>query len=239
VWDEPSSAIGLDSSRDWTVAIRDHPIISGDVSLLGSSRVVGSTVDAHLLRSWLEVCEHDHGSRCSAPPWFDESHYSETMAMLRLIDVENRCITQVLPQGPRYVALSYVWGQGGAERLARRATQASIGELMEPGGLKHVALPRTIADALQLVSQLGERYLWADSLCILQDDAADVVRQTANMDVVYSHAVFTIIAAAGDNADAGLPGLLPGSRAGYQKRIKTRCRRPGALGRGTPASRRE
>jgi hypothetical protein len=53
---------------------------------------------------------------------------------------------------------------------------------------------------------LGERYLWVDSLCIMQDtiDKHDQIQQ---MDRIYQEAVLCIVAAAGRDANAGLPGL--------------------------------
>jgi hypothetical protein len=53
---------------------------------------------------------------------------------------------------------------------------------------------------------LGERYLWVDSLCIMQD-TADKHDQIQQMDRIYQEAVLCIVAAAGRDANAGLPGI--------------------------------
>lgn len=53
---------------------------------------------------------------------------------------------------------------------------------------------------------LGERYLWVDSLCIMQD-TPDKHTQIQQMDLIYQGAVFCIVAAAGRDANAGLPGV--------------------------------
>jgi hypothetical protein len=73
-------------------------------------------------------------------------------------------------------------------------------------------LPATIEDAMLLVSKLNEHYLWVDSLCIIQDDAETKYSNIKQMDSIYSHAVATIIALSGFDADAGLPGVRPGTR---------------------------
>lgn len=73
-------------------------------------------------------------------------------------------------------------------------------------------LPRTITDAMLLVSRFDERYLWVDSLCIMQDDAENKHDQIALMDVIYQKAILTIVAVSGKNAGAGLPGVRVGSR---------------------------
>lgn len=77
--------------------------------------------------------------------------------------------------------------------------------------LKPNLLPRTIRDAMSLTTLVGERYLWVDSLCITQDDPTEMEVMIASMDKIYSNAMFTIIAASGADANAGLPGLQEGS----------------------------
>jgi hypothetical protein len=73
------------------------------------------------------------------------------------------------------------------------------------------ALPPTIEDAMAFVKRLGETYLWVDSLCIIQD-SPDKLGQINQLDRIYSNALLTIVAAAGANVNAGLPGIRLGSR---------------------------
>lgn len=79
-------------------------------------------------------------------------------------------------------------------------------------------LPKIIKDAMTLVEMLDERYLWIDSLCIVQDDEDDKSIQIAVMNQIYSSSVLTIAAASGDNVDAGLPGTNAGPRS-FQRHI--------------------
>jgi hypothetical protein len=65
---------------------------------------------------------------------------------------------------------------------------------------------------MSLVYSLGERYLWVDALCIMQDDMEHKMRDIANMDRIYNHASATLVALHGADAAAGLPGLRPNSR---------------------------
>jgi Heterokaryon incompatibility protein (HET) len=67
-------------------------------------------------------------------------------------------------------------------------------------------LSRTIKDAMHCCEQLGERYLWVDTLCINQDDQTSNRHPIANMDKIYRSASVTIVATAGDDANASLPG---------------------------------
>jgi len=73
---------------------------------------------------------------------------------------------------------------------------------------------------MQMCQDLGQRYLWVDSLCIVQNDTEFQKQQIDIMDEIYASASFTIIAAAGDNADSGLPGVNKWSRE-VQRQIIT------------------
>jgi hypothetical protein len=65
-------------------------------------------------------------------------------------------------------------------------------------------LPRTFRDAVAFVKVMNVRYLWVDSLCILQDSREDKEREIPVMDQYYGNAVFNIAASAADNSDGGL-----------------------------------
>ncbi|KAJ7537170.1 hypothetical protein O6H91_12G101300 [Diphasiastrum complanatum] len=173
-----------------------HPL---DHGLLVNS----SQADPELFRTWFSACERDHGAECSSRDWAVQS------SDLKVIDVHCQRIMKA-PANCRYVALSYVWGQ--ARML--QATKSNSAELEKDGGLSmhHQELPQTIKDAMLLVPKLGERYLWVDSLCIIQDDPDDKHSQISHMHNVYGSALLTIVAAAGGDANAGLPGVRPGSR---------------------------
>jgi hypothetical protein len=76
-------------------------------------------------------------------------------------------------------------------------------------------LPAVITDAMLLTAEIGERYLWIDSLCIIQDDVTKRHATINNMNLIYGNAILTIIAAEGSAATAGLPGV--GTRPRSQK----------------------
>jgi hypothetical protein len=121
-----------------------------------------------------------------------------------LIDVVSRCLVQRL-NDVEYFTLSYVWG----ESKQFRTTTQNLAELQEPGSLERFAhqIPRTIIDAFELVTRTGGKYLWADVLCIVQDDGLQKRVQIAQISTLYASACMTIIAVAGDTADYGLPGV--------------------------------
>jgi hypothetical protein len=63
---------------------------------------------------------------------------------------------------------------------------------------------------------LGLRYLWADTICIVQDDQDDKNAQIMAMNRAYQGALFALIPAYGKGANAGLLGVWPGSRRWQQ-----------------------
>ncbi|KAF6812116.1 heterokaryon incompatibility protein [Colletotrichum musicola] len=64
-----------------------------------------------------------------------------------------------------------------------------------------MSLPRSFQYAVCLSRQLGIRYLWIDSLCILQDSRKDWVGESAQMGRVYG-AAFCTVATSNDALDA-------------------------------------
>jgi hypothetical protein len=91
-------------------------------------------------------------------------------------------------------------------------TEENVTSLQLPGSLgPQASLPAAIRDACHLVRKLGERYLWIDRLCIRQNSRGKH-RELARMDVVYSHALLTIAAIDGKDANDSLPGVQPASR---------------------------
>ncbi|KAJ3496551.1 hypothetical protein NLJ89_g10469 [Agrocybe chaxingu] len=168
--------------------------------------------DYDLVKRWVRYCMEQHTASCRAAIPTNRTRFLELS--LRLIDVNRGCVVPVPHGGCRYFALSYVWGSV----ISLRLSKANYTELSQPGALSSAGadLPKTITDAIYFVRNLGETYLWVDSLCIIQDSLDDKAVQIPNMDIVYQSAVLTIVAAAGKDANAGLPGARPWSRQSTQ-----------------------
>lgn len=60
---------------------------------------------------------------------------------------------------------------------------------------------------MTITREIGLKYLWFDTLCIIQDSENDKYQQIDRMDSIYSLALLTIVAASGHPADVGLPGV--------------------------------
>jgi hypothetical protein len=169
---------------------------------------------------WISDCEWNHSKQCKPPAaTVSLAEAFQGLSVLRLIDVQSRCIVEEASDLVKYVALSYVWGAVPNFRL----TKANRRKLMTPSSLAGSVwptLPETIKDAITLVRKLGCRYLWVDALCLLQNDADDLNQGVNVMDLIYERAWFTIVAACGHDASAGLPGVREGSRAASENVVE-------------------
>ena len=160
-------------------------------------------IDPSIGSHWLRECESRHGPECNEHGW---AIAMEKPSFLRVIDVEDYCIKSVTESTScRYIALSYVWGRAKMVKLL----YSNMESLMRKNGLLEVvhALPQTITDAIEVVKGMGERYLWTDALCILQENTKEALEQIGYMDRVYSGAICTIVAAQGATANSGIEGI--------------------------------
>lgn len=98
----------------------------------------------------------------------------------------------------RYVALSYCWGNSHPPKT----TLANLKEQRKC--ISFDTLPRTFQDAITVTRELGIRYIWIDSLCILQDQLSDWQTESSKMAAYYSNAYLVIAAAQSSNPDGGL-----------------------------------
>ncbi|KAL7955547.1 heterokaryon incompatibility domain-containing protein [Trichoderma compactum] len=97
----------------------------------------------------------------------------------------------------RYVALSHCWGTGPNLCTARSTLQK------HKHGIKVSELPPTFRDAVNVARNLSVRYLWIDSLCIIQDDPHDWQMESAKMASIYRDAHFVLGAACGESDAQG------------------------------------
>ena len=115
----------------------------------------------------------------------------------------------------KYTALSHCWGKTKTLRLTHDTYDAYTG--LE--GIRISDLPATFRDAVSITRRLGVRYLWIDSLCIIQDSKEDWNLQSGQMAAIYTHAWLTLAAAASASSVAG---FFPhtDSRVGNKRTIR-------------------
>jgi len=125
----------------------------------------------------------------------------------RLLDVGNPRASFVKVQVTtpattgEYLALSHCWGD--PSDMATVLTNETFNEYITTG-LAFELLPKTFQDAVLFTRSLGKRYLWIDSLCIIQNNADDWDREAATVCSVYQGALLTIAAASSSSGRGGL-----------------------------------
>ncbi|KAL2070089.1 hypothetical protein VTL71DRAFT_14769 [Oculimacula yallundae] len=95
----------------------------------------------------------------------------------------------------KYATLSHCWG------TSQPLTTTRDNLIQHCSGIRWSSLPQLFQDAVALTRELGIRYLWVDSLCIIQGDELDWTRESGQMASIYSNSYLNIAAtaAAGSN----------------------------------------
>ncbi len=155
-----------------------------------------------LLREWLQNCDRTHGCRPR------QALEGAIKIPTRLIDVGGgsesglRLVETNATLNAKYIALSHCWGNiqeeskfcTYRENIKKRKT-----------GIDFDKLPRSFQDAVKITKALGVRYLWIDSICIIQRDKDDWETEAGNMEDVFSSAYCTIAAS---SARSSLEGFI-------------------------------
>jgi hypothetical protein len=95
-----------------------------------------------------------------------------------------------------YFALSHCWG----EIMGTKLTSENFHEMKTT---KMESLPKTFQDAALITRRMGLRYLWIDSLCILQNDETEWETQSATMGLVYANARCVLSASTSKDSTGG------------------------------------
>ncbi|KNA97211.1 hypothetical protein FOXG_02017 [Fusarium oxysporum f. sp. lycopersici 4287] len=152
-------------------------------------RVIPPKLDIALPRTWLDFCRSNHShTKCasSGPP----------IRGLKLVDCQDNQVVFVDDlnvEALEYVTLSYVRG-------------SPTDEEWDHNGLPEV-LPPLLTDAISVTKSLGFRYLWIDRFCFPQYNAHERRRQLEKMGEIYARSALTIIVAAGQGVQDGIPGI--------------------------------
>jgi hypothetical protein len=87
-----------------------------------------------------------------------------------------------------YTALSYSWGGDQTFATTRETLQDRC------NGFRLEDIPQTLQEAIRVTRELGIKYIWIDSMCIVQDSTEDKERELSQMPRIYSNAYVTICA---------------------------------------------
>ncbi|KAG8355548.1 hypothetical protein FVEN_g6473 [Fusarium venenatum] len=165
---------------------------------------LGSPQEFALLNEWINLCDrtHDCVSRGSDGEPLNQMptrliHVGTTDApSLHLVETAKENITG------NYIALSHCWG-----KLSKQERFCTYIDNIQ-GFKQHIPfdeLPQTFKDAVITTRALKVRYLWIDSLCIIQEDPPDWKIEAARMEDVFNSAYCTIAAS---SSASSLDGFL-------------------------------
>jgi hypothetical protein len=134
----------------------------------------------------------------------------------RILDVhsQNPVLILTTEMTSPYAALSHCWGLSEDNPFAAQYTTTYKTLESRINGMILDEMPRTFQDAVYVTRLLGLRYLWIDSICILQDCVLDQHREIQRMVAVYGNATVTISATSARNSMTGF--LAPRQDTNWQ-----------------------
>jgi hypothetical protein len=156
-----------------------------------------------LIREWLQWCDGFHNCKkhktAKLPTRLlyvgDPKGSDSDSEFLKLVPAKNI-------GDQKYIALSHCWGYvKEGEVPPYCTTKENIDEREK--GWKRTDLPLTFQHAIEVVRGLDLKYLWIDSLCILQGVSGDWEEESKKMEDVYASAYCTIAATSAGNSHAG------------------------------------
>ncbi|KAK5659436.1 hypothetical protein OQA88_637 [Cercophora sp. LCS_1] len=145
---------------------------------------------------WLSACNETHTKCHSRTPFLparllDVSPPDLSPSEIRLIT------TDTLPPSTPYLALSHCWGT----TPFLTTTLSTLPALVT--SIPISSLPPNFLDAITTTRRLSHRYIWIDSLCIIQDSPTDWTTQAPQMHNIYKNASLTLAALASSSAFTG------------------------------------
>ncbi|KAI1428243.1 heterokaryon incompatibility protein-domain-containing protein [Xylaria sp. FL1777] len=150
---------------------------------------------------WIEDCSQNHS--CGS--------LDEYELPTRIIDLgrDDNDVKLAVNCGhrSRYVALSHCWGG----HLPLTTTTETLDDRKK--NIPWAKIPQLYRDAITVTRSLGIRYLWIDSLCILQDSAEDWSHESSRMWSVFGNCWLTIAATHARDSSVGLFKVLQSPKA--------------------------
>ncbi|KIW32349.1 uncharacterized protein PV07_03902 [Cladophialophora immunda] len=149
---------------------------------------------------WFRACSESH-TKCR-----ELARKPQTFTPHRLVEIfaegdgksfSWRIVHPTDTESATYVTLSHCWGKSQRTCLTR-SNRCTFAEWVSFSDL-----PKTYQDAFLIAFSLGVRFIWIDSLCIVQDDDEDWTAQASMMGQVYQGACCNIAATWAKNGDGG------------------------------------
>ncbi|KAM0317022.1 hypothetical protein ACHAPQ_011156 [Fusarium lateritium] len=191
-WPTIGSSMNIERP-DWSLPAE----IGGLVGHIEPDPTTKSSFDR--IKSWIKTCKNEHAV-CSEAEISVKSQLPK-----RVIDIgpgtndgihifmHDDSTTRITEP---YIALSHCWGK--TQHLI--STKATLDQWKQNIPFNRFA--KTFQDAIIISRELGIRYVWIDSLCIVQDDTQDWEIEAAKMASIYNGADL-VLSATGSADGAG------------------------------------
>lgn len=166
------------------------PQISGDTS---------SAQTCALARYWVHSCVERHPN-CSKNI---KVRLPSRVVLIEYDAIERAYGTRLVETSRavgRYCCLSHRWGKPGGSPMPQ-TTQENYAQHLER--IPFRSLTETFIDAIIMAHRLGLKFIWIDSLCIIQGNRDDWAVESKRMGSYYSNAYVTISASWGDDPEDG------------------------------------
>lgn len=188
--------------------------------------VSGKEAKFTIMKRWLADCDLNHTAENKFQPNCNPKrppmrlptrliYVGEGESTRIHLDCEEDREKKDLKRYHKYIALSHRWGypkndpewvnpDGTIKTFC--TTDDNIAQHKDPNrGIDFTTMPKTFRDAIEVTRGLGIRYIWIDSLCIIQDQPGneDFNKEAGRMADVYSGAYCTIASTGAEGTTGG------------------------------------
>ncbi|KAF2435334.1 HET-domain-containing protein [Tothia fuscella] len=183
---------------------------AGYPGIIGRPRLSnsGSPEAFKLLRRWISGCREQHAQCFQTFAGVSIDTHQNPELPKRVIDVGgngngSQPIKVLGTRGMRakYTAMTHCWGNAAAKSPIV-SVQSNIARRCH--AIEWDELPRSFQDAVIVTREVGIRFLWIDSLCIVQDDHSEWLQESVKMGTIYEQAELTIAASHACDSHQGL-----------------------------------
>lgn len=167
-----------------------------------ASLYTGSNASLTEARNWLLQCQKNHSS-CQLVLKSSRARPRRLLEVGENYDSTIRvCLSESLtvPSELEYLTLSHCWGKVPVIQL--NESNGSTFQALHRS-IPFDSLPLTFQHAVTITRTLGFRYLWIDTLCIIQDSEQDWIEQSAIMGAIYRGGACNIAATSSKDSRGG------------------------------------
>ncbi len=152
----------------------------------------GSQQKMLLAKAWLGECINQH-PECQS----QQTGYRTLPTRVLEVSLGRICLLETHEMCGDYAILSHCWGPKPiiTTKLQDIAFRCH--------NIDYSALSKTFQDAVTVTRSLGLKYLWIDSLCIIQDSKMDWEIESSKMGTYYTYAKICIAATAASEGSIG------------------------------------